>query len=316
MSRQNTLPLDALRAAFGRHLQENVIMANYTTARLGGPAAALIVTNTAAELADAAQKLWALEVPFQLLGSGSNLLVSDAGLPGAVILNRARNVKIDVHQQPFSVWAESGANLGGVARQVALRGLTGLEWAGGVPGTVGGAVYGNAGAHGSDMKAGLLLAEILHRDTGREEWPVERLQLAYRSSALKSQPGRAVILAARIKLEQSSPETVKEQMEKYSQQRRASQPPGASLGSMFKNPSGDYAGRLIEAAGLKGRRVGGAEISSVHANFFINHGDATAADIYQLIQVARQTVAERFGVQLELEVELVGDFSAVEGRVK
>lgn len=300
--------MTTLRAAFGQRLQENVVMANYTTARLGGVADGLLVVNTPDELADAAARLWALEVPFYLLGSGSNILVSDSGVRGVVILNRARNVKIDMHHEPPTVLAESGANIGTVARQVSLRGLTGFEWAATVPGTVGGAVYGNAGAHGSDIQASLVLADILHRDLGRSEWPVERLEYSYRSSALKRQPGQAVVLQARFKLGHSTPEIVKAAMNDYSEHRRSTQPPGASMGSMFKNPAGDYAGRLIEAAGLKGHRIGDAEISSVHANFFVNHGSASASDILRLIQTAQQVVLDKSGVRLELEVELWGDW--------
>ncbi|MRR52413.1 MAG: FAD-binding protein, partial [Rhodocyclaceae bacterium] len=140
--------LSELRSLFGDRLQENVSMANYTTARVGGNAEAMLIAHTSQDLELAALKLWEHGVPFYLLGSGSNILVSDRGLPGVVIINRARNIKIEAHTEPMSVWAESGANLGTVARQVALRGLSGLEWAATIPGSVGGAVYGNAGAHG------------------------------------------------------------------------------------------------------------------------------------------------------------------------
>ncbi len=306
--------LPALRKNYGSRLQENVVLANYTTARLGGPADAMLVANSADELENIAASLWALDVPFFILGSGANLLVSDNGYRGVVVLNRARNVKIDTHHAPPGVWAESGANLGTIARQAALRGLTGLEWAAAIPGTLGGAVYGNAGAHGSNMASNLVLADILHREEGRQQWPVERLEYAYRSSALKRQPGQAVILAARLKLLEGEPAGIKTIMDSYTEHRRSTQPPGASMGSMFKNPAGDYAGRLIEAAGLKGYREGDAEISAVHANFFVNHGKATAADIYHLIQTARQKVLETSGVALELEIELIGAWNATRGK--
>lgn len=312
--RRTTPALARLRPVFGSRLQENVTLANYTTARVGGPAAGMVIANTADELAQAALTLWQEQVDFFLLGSGSNVLVSDRGYHGVVILNHARTVKIDAHHEPPTVWAESGANLGTIARQAALRGFAGLEWAGSVPGSLGGAVYGNAGAHGSDMRANLVLAEILHRDSGRREWGAAEMAYAYRSSALKREPGKAVVLAARLQLQHSTPEAVKTLMEQYSEKRRSSQPPGASMGSMFKNPEGDYAGRLIEAAGLKGARSGAAEISPVHANFFVNHGGATASDIYALIGKARKTVEEKFGIRLELEVELAGDWET--GRVK
>ncbi len=302
-------PLNALRMAFGDRLQENVVMANYTTAHVGGPADAMLILHTAAELENAAQRLWELDVPFFIIGAGSNVLVSDAGVRGVVLINHARNVKIDVHSDSPSVLAESGANLGGMARQVALRDLSGLEWAGTIPGTVGGAVYGNAGAHGGDMQGSLLLAEILHRTEGKVSWPVEKLDYAYRTSRLKAQPGQAVVLTARLKLNLAAPqEDIQAKMDEFSAQRRKTQPPGASMGSMFKNPSGDHAGRLIEATGLKGTRIGGVEISSIHANFFVNNQGATAKDIARLIDLVQKRVFDQFGVRLELEIEKLGEW--------
>jgi UDP-N-acetylmuramate dehydrogenase len=216
------------------------------------------------------------------------------------------------------VWCESGANLGLVARQAAARGLAGLEWAAGIPGTVGGAVFGNAGAYGGDLAGNLRVAEILHHGfwgtqnaPQREVCAVEQLAFEYRSSIFKRQPrepGRAVILAAVLKLAVSTPEAVQARIDSQNEHRRRTQPPGASMGSMFKNPAGDFAGRLIEAAGLKGARMGTAEISPLHANFFINHGGASAADIYALIRLAQETVAQKTGVNLELEIELVGQW--------
>lgn len=301
-------PISELRNLFGERLQENVSMANYTTARVGGAAQAMLIAHTTQDLELAARKLWEHGMPFYMIGSGSNILVSDRGLPGVVIINRARNIKIDVHHEPFSVLAESGANLGTVARQVALRGLSGLEWAATIPGSVGGAVYGNAGAHGGDMNGSLLLAEILHQNTGKQTWTTEQMAYSYRSSALKRNPGQAIILTAQMKLSQDAPQAVQERMDANTAQRRRSQPPGASMGSMFKNPEGDYAGRLIEAAGLKGTRIGGVEISPVHANFFVNNDQATASDIWKLIQLARTRVQEKFGITLDLEVELLGEW--------
>ncbi|HWQ04588.1 MAG TPA: UDP-N-acetylmuramate dehydrogenase [Longilinea sp.] len=305
--------ISELRNLFGDRLQENVSMANYTTARVGGNAEAMLIAHTTEDLERAAQKLWEHDVPFYLLGSGSNILVSDKGLSSVVIINRTRNVKIDAHSEPVTVLAESGANLGSVARQVALRGLSGLEWAATIPGSVGGAVYGNAGAHGGDMAGNLVLAEILHRNQGKQTWTVEQMAYSYRSSALKRNPGQAIILAARMKLTPGTQQFVQEQMDANAAQRRQTQPPGASLGSMFKNPAGDYAGRLIEAAGLKGTRVGGVEISPIHANFFVNNDQATASDIWKMIQTARNAVQQKFGITLELEVELLGDWELNDG---
>lgn len=301
--------LNALRAAFGERLQERVRMANYTTAHVGGVADAMLIVHTAQELESTISRLWDLDAPYFVIGSGTNLLVAESGVRAVIVVNRARNIKVDAHHEPPTVWAESGANLGSMARQVALRGLSGLEWGATVPGTLGGAVFGNAGAHGGDMAKNLVLAEILHHDLGKVDWTVEQMEYAYRSSILKRQPCEAVILAARLKLGNDTPAAIEARMAEFSSRRRSTQPPGASLGSMFKNPTGDYAGRLIEAAGLKSTRRGGAEISPVHANFFINLGEATADDIGELISLAQLTVQEKFDVKLELEVELLGDWS-------
>jgi UDP-N-acetylmuramate dehydrogenase len=313
------LDAGALVKAFGESVQLQASMARYTAARVGGPADALLEVTSAQEMAETARVLWEMKVPFIILGGGSNVLISDAGIAGVVVLNRARKVRFEVIADHPQVWAESGANFGAIARQAAQRGLSGLEWAAGIPGTLGGAVFGNAGAHGSDMSTNLRVAEILHRHGEIETWPASRFAYTYRSSALKRAeqnqsktdarlPGSpvAIVLSAILSLETSTPEAVHERMDTYLAHRRKTQPPGASMGSMFKNPPGDYAGRLIEAAGLKGVRIGQAEISALHANFFMNLGGASASDIHSLIQFARQAVADRYGVEMELEIELLG----------
>ncbi len=306
------LPADtaaAVRAAFAGRLQEGAGLSSHTSARLGGPADFLLTVRTAAELAEAARALWAAGAPFRVLGSGSNVLVADAGVREVIILNEAREMRFEAAEA--TVWAESGASLGVAARLAAERGWSGLEWAGTVPGTVGGAVVGNAGAHGSDTAHCLALAEILQRDGEAEGWTADRLSYGYRDSWLKRNPGRAVVLSATYRLDRSEAKAVKARMAEFAAHRQQTQPPGASMGSMFRNPPGDFAGRLIEAAGLKGLRMGNAEISHKHANFFINCGEAAAADVWGLIQEARTRVEERFGVRLELEVELLGEWTSV-----
>ena len=312
---QQTLDLHLLRQTFGARLQEQAPLARHTAARLGGAADALVPVESSPELAAVVLLAWEQNWPYLILGGGSNVLVSDAGVRGLVILNRARQVHFDQQAQPPTVWAESGANFGLLARQAAQLGLAGLEWAAGIPGTLGGAVVGNAGAHGGDMAGNLLLAEILHHrhvvqqgQPQRQEWPVQKLEYAYRSSILKRQPGQSVVLAARLQLERSTPGQVQAKIDEFVAYRKRTQPPGTSLGSIFKNPPGDYAGRLIEAAGLKGARVGDAQVSPRHANFFIHLGNATASDIRALIELAQETVLRQFAVALELEIELVGDW--------
>ncbi len=342
-----------LQTVFGDRLHQDVPLARHTTARVGGPADYLVEVHSANELADTTAWLWQQDLPFTILGGGTNVLVSDAGIRGIILLNKARKYQFSEH--PFSqdplpglpfctVWAESGANLGALARQAARRGLGGLEWAAGIPGTLGGAIVGNAGAHGGDTAGNLLVAEILHRsrqeryttgvsyDIHREEWKTDQFHFAYRTSILKHYPepdtlselgatGQsrfqtnqeqqrwAVVLSARLRLTPSNPQEVQARMDEFVAYRRRTQPPGAGMGSMFKNPPGDYAGRLIEAVGLKGTQLGGAEISPLHANFFINRGKARAAEIRALIEIARQKVADRFGINLELEVELLGEWN-------
>jgi UDP-N-acetylmuramate dehydrogenase len=317
--------MQALEVAFGDRVKQQAALARYTAARIGGPADVLLEVDSANELAKAVSLLWRLDEPFMVLGGGSNVLIADAGVRGIVLINRARRVRFDELGPLPTVWAESGANFGLVARQAAKRGLGGLAWAAGIPGTVGGAVVGNAGAHGGDVAGNLLLAEILHRtrvprngelawEAVRSQWAQEKFEFSYRSSALKrsqknekGQPS-AVVLAALFRLEWSSADKVQARINQWVEFRRRTQPPGASMGSMFKNPPGDFAGRLIEAAGLKGASVGDAEISSLHANFFINRGQSQAAHVYELIRMAQKQVKEKFDVDLKLEIELVGEW--------
>ena len=301
--------MDELRTVFGAKLHENVSMANYTTARVGGPAPALISIHSLDELTHTVKSLWQLSMPFIILGSGSNILVSDKGLDSVIVHNRAHNLFIDTKSETPSIYAESGAILGTVARQSALRGLSGMEWAAPVPGTVGGAVYGNAGAHGSDMNESLKMAKILHKTEGITDWPVEKLAYEYRSSVLKRENIPAVVLSATLNAVRTSRDEAWEKIKAFQAHRKDTQPPGASMGSMFKNPPGDYAGRLIEAVGLKGRRIGKAIISPIHANFIINLDGATAQEIWQLMKIAQETVKEKFGITLEPEIEFLGDFS-------
>lgn len=306
MLTMTTTPLPTLRAAFGDRLQENVPLAPYTSARIGGPADVLIAVTSADELAETVFQLWEMDIPYVMLGGGSNVLVSDRGVRALVVLNRAKDVRFEKGSKP-KVRAEAGVVIANLARRAASHGLAGLEWAAAVPGTVGGAVYGNAGAFGGDMADNLIRAELL-TENGREFWPVEKMEYGYRTSVLKQQNLKVVVLSAELRLEHSTKEAVSVKISEFSERRKATQPPGASMGSMFKNPPGDFAGRLIESAGLKGTRIGTAEISPVHANFFINHGQTKAEDVRALVNLAQKTVAEKFGIDLELEIELIGEW--------
>lgn len=293
----------------GVSIQENVELRSYSTARVGGMALGLVSVHSAKELKAVVNAARDCSLPYLVMGSGANMLISDKGYDGIVILNKANLIKVDVHDSEPSIWAESGANFSQMARRAALRGFAGLEWAAAIPGTVGGAIYGNAGAFGSDVSRCLMLAEILHPKSGIQTWTPDQFEYGYRTSILKRNHNFAVVLSARFKLHPSTAQEAKMRIDENTAKRRATQPPGASLGSMFKNPEGDYAGRLIEAAGLKGKRFGGVAVSEVHANFFVNDEGATAKDYWNLIQYVQKEVKKQFEVDLELEVEPIGEFS-------
>ncbi|HEY68976.1 MAG TPA: UDP-N-acetylmuramate dehydrogenase [Anaerolineae bacterium] len=313
-SKRTQSPLaKALREVFGDRLRESVPMAPYTSIRIGGPVDFLLEAQSADELAEMVRHLWDCEAPFQVLGMGSNILISDAGMRGVVVLNRARALSFDMQSDGPSVTAESGAMLGSMARRAVERGLGGLEWATTIPGTVGGAVVGNSGAHGSDIAGSLMLAEILQHKGGKESWSVERLEYAYRDSWLKRNPGAAVVLSATFRLHPSTTELAKASAAEHAAFRKQTQPKGASWGSTFKNPPDDSAGRLIEAAGLKGLQRGDMQVSPKHANFFVNLGNATAEDARKLIDIVRKEVAAQFGVELDLEIQLLGEWGSKHG---
>lgn len=297
-----------MREAFGDRLEESVNLAPYTSARIGGPADYLLTATSAKDLAQLAQKLWEMDMTFRILGGGSNVLISDRGARGAVILNHAREVQFSENDGEPKVFAESGASLGSIARRTVERDWLGMEWAGTVPGTIGGAIVGNAGAHRGDIAGCLEVAEILQRGKKPEVWPVDRMEYGYRDSILKRNPGNFVALSGTFRLDAADIPLAKAKLAEFIAYRQRTQPTGASWGSMFMNPPDRSAGRLIEAAGLKGLQIGGARVSTEHANFFLNLGDASASDVLRLVNAVRHQVADRFGVDLELEVELFGDW--------
>ena len=299
--------IEILSPKFGNAVQENVSLAPYTSARIGGPADVLVTVKSKEELANAVELIWDNNLPYSILGGGSNVLVSDKGFRGVVVLNRAKEVKFELGDQP-QVWCEAGVIVSNLAKRCASKGLSTFEWACTVPGTIGGAVYGNAGAFGSDISHNLIWAEVM-TGNGIEKFSVQHMKYGYRTSVMKRNEIKMVVLSALLGLKNSTVEEVSVKIAEFSERRKSTQPPGASMGSMFKNPENDHAGRLIEAADLKGTRIGNAEISKLHGNFFINHGDTKAQDVRALIQLAQKTVQEKFNVTLELEVEFIGDWN-------
>lgn len=307
----------------GIQVEQNVPLAPLTTMKVGGPAEYYVTVQTTDQLLKLVRWAHTMTLPYFILGGGSNILISDTGIRGLVIENRCRQVRIDEapccqfpqDDRPY-LMAESGAAMAGAARVSVRNGLTGLEWAVSVPGTVGGAVVNNAGAHGGEVKDTLAYALLLDEQGDVQEYKVADFRYAYRDSTLKRlQPlvagFKPVVLSANFRLERGDATEIAARAERFLQHRRRTQPVEPSLGSTFVNPPNDYAGRLIEAAGLKGVRVGGVEVSQVHANFIVNPGGvgkATARDVIQLIEQIQTVVAERFGVHLEREIQLVGEW--------
>jgi len=296
-------------------VQRGAALAPYTSFRIGGPAECLAIITRMQDLLAALNLLHRAHTPFTLLGGGSNVLISDAGIPGLTIINQCKGAhwpesSEQNEQASVLVTVEAGAPLAGFARESINRGLAGLSWAVSIPGSVGGAVVGNAGAHGGDIAS--VLASVQVWRAGRlETWTPEKLDFSYRRSRLKdaTESGESpIILSATFRLTPDVDGSAGERAKAAIQHRRRTQPTEKSAGSIFKNPPGDYAGRLIEAVGLKGRCVGEACISEKHANFIINRGAATAADVVALMNLARAEVWRAFGVLLEPEILFLGDW--------
>jgi UDP-N-acetylmuramate dehydrogenase len=277
----------------------------YTAWKIGGPADALLEPSSVGELIEAVETAREHDVPVTILGGGTNVLVLDGGIRGLTI--RLARALTDVTITGTSVTADAGVLYPVLANTTAGRGLAGLEFASGVPGTVGGAVYMNAGAYGSDTSEVLVWADVYKPEPGVvERVPKAGLGLSYRHSFLHEHPDWVVFRAA-YALTPGDPGELKARIKEFRAQRMNGSPNRPSCGSTFKRPEGDYPGRVIEAAGLKGTRVGQIEVSPVHANYFVNHGGGTARDALELIQLVKETVFEKLGVELELEVRFLGE---------
>lgn len=287
-------------------VRENVTLAPYTTMRTGGPAALFAEPRNAQQLTHVHQ--WAQEkgLPLLILGNGSNLLIADSGFDGLVIhLGRALS---EVSVFANTLTAQAGASLAAAARAAAQASLTGLEFAAGIPGSIGGAVCMNAGAYGGEIAQVIVSARVLTPE-GVRMVSKDELSLGYRSSAVMQNGW--VVLEATFELAPGSPDEIKATMADLAARRREKQPlQYPSCGSFFKRPVGYYAGALIEQAGLKGYRVGDAQVSEMHAGFVINRGHATSSEIYRLMQEVQRRVQAQFGVTLEPEVRLIGHFEA------
>ena len=307
--------LDALAAALGPSVLRDEPMAHHTAMRVGGPADLLIVCESVGEVARAVQVARVAGVGWRVLGGGCNVLAADSGVRGLVIVNRAARIEFGLATERGSeaARAEAGAQFTVLARETVGRGLAGLEWGSGLPGTVGGAVVGNAGAFDGNVAGVLDSATVLGPDGEVVERPADWFGFDYRSSRIKKQEaggreqeaGGCVLLAATFGLHRGDPESLAARADEILEWRRTRHPYGATMGSTFKNPPDSHAGYLIEQAGLRGYRVGGAQIAELHGNFFMNTGGATAADVLALIEHARAEVKRQFGIEMELEIELV-----------
>jgi UDP-N-acetylmuramate dehydrogenase len=290
----------ALRECFGRRLAPDEPLARHTSLRVGGPADALVRVDTRGELESLAALCAAHATPLFVLGAGFNTLVRDGGIRGVVV--RLAGLR-SIERRGAELWAQAGVTHTQLTRFAAQEGLAGLEFGVGVPGTLGGWLAMNAGTREREVKDAVTAVEWLASGVHSES-PASALRFAYRKL---ERPAGSILLGARLALWPDDPRAIRARMREQLEQRRATQPVDQpSCGSVFKNPPGDFAGRLIDAAGLKGLRCGGAQISELHANFIVT-SNALASDVIELIARARMAVSERFGVQLETEVQIVGD---------
>ncbi len=280
-------------------------MSGHTTFRIGGPAKIFVTPEDRRELAAVLALCRKEGCPWTILGNGSNLLVSDSGFAGVVIQIGKGFDQIAIEGEQMA--AGAGALLAQAARQACRAGLSGLEFATGIPGTIGGAVVMNAGAYGSEMKDILLSAQVLTEDGSQREVSAGELELGYRTSSILRNGW--IVLGVRLRLQKGDPETIGQRVRELTAARKAKQPlEYPSAGSTFQRPEGFFAGKLIQDAGLKGFQIGGAQISEKHSGFVINRGGATASDVMELCRQVSEKVKAQSGVELEMEVKTLGEF--------
>ncbi len=273
-------------------------LAEHTTFRVGGPADCLITVESEQQLAKLQRYLQLVDIPFFVLGNGSNTLARDAGYEGIVLQvgKRMSGIRVDGDR----VFAQAGALLSQVAGAALEHGLSGLEFASGIPGTVGGAVVMNAGAYGGEMSQVVTEVTVLNREGEILILDNSTMEFSYRHSAIRNLP--FIVTSVSFQLQHGDPAAIRDRMEELAAKRREKQPlEYPSAGSTFKRPEGHFAGELIMKAGLKGFQIGGARVSDKHCGFIVNVGGATAADILRVAEEVRERVKERFGVELELE---------------
>jgi UDP-N-acetylmuramate dehydrogenase len=308
-----------LKAALGELLQENITLARHTSFRIGGPADLFARITREEDMLKALKCCHERGIPLLIIGNGSNMLMSDLGWRGLVVLNRMAELTInEIGNSEALVKIGSGALLGNVARKLAKEGWAGFEFAATIPGSVGGGVVSNAGAHGGDFSRVMTRVGIATSNGECLVMTPDEMNLAYRHSRWRTRvgmdkapsgsAGNELILWAEFRLHRGETSEIKKEIDAQTDWRREKQPQEPSGGSTFKNPPGTAAGKLIEEAGLKGYRIGNAQFSPRHANFIVNLGEAKASEVLALIRLAQKTVHEKFGFELEPEIELLGEW--------
>lgn len=287
------------------NVEEMEPMARHTTFRIGGPADYYLCPHSAEEIRDVIHICKKENIPYFILGNGSNLLVSDQGFRGAVV-QIWKNYS-DITVEGNRIHAKAGAQLSKIAAKALANGLTGFEFASGIPGTLGGAVVMNAGAYGGEMKDVLEEVTVLDENGRRFTLSADELELGYRTSIVKTK--NYLVLEAVLKFTHGDKEAIQKRMDELKEQRVTKQPlDKPSAGSTFKRPEGHFAGKLVMDAGLRGFTVGGAQVSEKHCGFVVNAGNATAKDVRELIGQVQDIVEEKYGIRLEPEVKFLGDF--------
>ncbi|WP_261133907.1 UDP-N-acetylmuramate dehydrogenase [Bacillus sp. Marseille-Q3570] len=278
-------------------------LSKHTTIKIGGPADVFVEPDSVEALKKVIDIVKTNEVPWTTIGRGSNLLVSDEGIEGVVIkLGKGTD---HLEENGEEILVGGGYSLVKLSTIMSRKGMAGLEFASGIPGSLGGAVYMNAGAHGSDMSKILTKAHILFEDGSIEWLSADEMGFSYRTSILQKKPG--ICIEAVLQLKQGDRESITDVMQKNKDYRKETQPWNhPCCGSVFRNPLPNYAGQLIESSGLKGKMIGGAQISEMHANFIVNTGDAKAKDVLELIDLVKSTIKEAHDIDMETEVEMIG----------
>ena len=304
----DSLLVQEIAAVPGVRLKLDEPLARYTSMKIGGPADYFVEADNGAALAEVLISLRRHQVPLCLLGNGSNVLVSDRGVRGAVIRLAGEFKKIAWRERGEFVEIDVGAAYAvtQLVRQAARQGYAGLEFAEGIPGSVGGALVMNAGAYGSEFEKVVTRVEAINSDGQPAGFSREQMTFSYRDSHL---PAGTVVTRLQLRLRRDEAAQVGSKLRELVGKRKSSQPSGfPNSGSMFRNPPGDFAGRLIEAAGLKGQRIGQAQIAERHANFIVNLGGAKATDVRRLMETAQEEVRRRFNINLIAEVKFLGDW--------